>query len=203
MRYLKAREAARTHAWYIHSFISFGRVTEIILELGWFGTVPNCTEINQKNCLGDYNRELMDSNKDVLYNILVALVFVGIGIDIACIRWRFVAHACFYHECLQRVIAVLIPSYYGYNMDAYNAFLAFSITFIVMYCDDQVSMFVSTLAYGFHCVWLEVAYNHELTGMQAFVIFFLMLLLFTGECAAGMVNVKISNLYRKLDNSNR
>ena len=128
---------------------------------------------------------------------------MGLVLDIACIRWRFLAQLCIYHEILLRVLSVLYPNLYGFKETESTQLLTFGVIFLCFYCEDQAALIVNALAYGFCTFWLQVAYERELGVYEIIITIAGMLILFTGELAAAMVKLKIENLYKKLAISNQ
>ena len=94
-----------------------------------------------------------------------------------------------------RIIAVLYLNNYGFKESIFTQLLTFGVEFICFYCEDPFSIVFNVLAYGFCCFWLDIAYKRDPSMYQNLLIVFSIVGLFTAECAAGIVGIKIANLY--------
>ena len=187
---------------FIHTLVSFARITQVIFSDGGWLLTEHCTTSEQSECIGNYNKALLEPHKDEFKNALVASIFIGLALDIACIRWRFLAQLFIYHEIMLRILAVLYPNFYGFKESGSTQLLTYAVTFVLFYCEDPAAIVINALAYGFCNFWIEIAYERGIGVYEAGITIFSILMLFGGECAAGMVQLKIANLYKNLATSN-
>ncbi len=77
----------------------------------------------------------MDPFASVLLQVLYALVFVALVLNILCFKWRWLARYFLYLECLTRIVAVSFPNVAGYEDDEIKYALIFLINFMCFYTD--------------------------------------------------------------------
>ena len=172
---------------FIHTLLSFARIAQVIFSDGGWLLTEHCSTSEQNECIGNYNKALLQPYKDQFKNALVAFIFIGLAIDIACIRWRFLAQLFIYHEIVLRILSVLYPNLYGFKEDGSTQLLTYGVIFLLFYCEDPAAIVINALAYGFCNFWLEIAYERGTGVYEACLTIFAILILFGGECAAGMV----------------
>ena len=98
---------------------------------------------------------------------------------------------------------MLYPNLYGFKESGATQLLTYAVMFVLYYCEDPFAIIINALAYGFSNFWIEIAYERGTGVYEALLTIFSVLILFLGECATGMVELKIANLYKKLATSNQ
>ena len=113
------------------------------------GEQHTCNEEKDKNCIGNYNKTLMDPIEDYARFTVQALIIIGALMDIICMKWRHIADWLLYHECLIRSVALLIRNWYSWEQTAIDITMMFVVVYFGQYCDSgwQIICLSSALAF--------------------------------------------------------
>ncbi len=128
---------------------------------GWFAEKTLCDDKVTDNCIGKYNKELMDPLEPVFSKILIALVVLSAVSNIFAIKKRWLVDHFLKIECLTRIMAIMIPnpSGYAHRTDQLHVF-AFGVVFGTVFCGRGSDIIVCTLTLLFHMtVGTEVNYG--------------------------------------------
>ena len=86
---------------------SFARIAMIITRSGsWFGDETLCRGDGIiAGCYGPYNKDILDSTKDVAYIAFISVVFLQAAVCIAASKWRWLGSYIMYLEILVHTLA--------------------------------------------------------------------------------------------------
>ena len=134
----------QTRALFCHCCVTLVRTLQVFFSSGaWFQDKKLCSdnialdgEEHEKDCVGNYNSDLMDPPEYNLRMLLKTLVFVGIIIDLLSFKWRRLANAFIYLECFTRIVASLIPNFASYEYTDIEYVYLFFLIFVTTYCDE-------------------------------------------------------------------
>ena len=63
-RDIKARDARRNNMLFIHTLLTLARITQVIFSDGGWLLTELCTTSEQNECIGNYNRALLEPYKN-------------------------------------------------------------------------------------------------------------------------------------------
>lgn len=118
-------------------------------------------DLEKDNCVGHYNKELLDPIEPVLINLLRAIVIISFILAIVAYKKRWLAEHFCNLECATRIIAIMIPNAAGYYYrNVIMHMIVFGVTFIMLFCGSGSEIIVLTLTLFFHLtVGAEVNYG--------------------------------------------
>ena len=151
-RNLKFQHMIRTRAWVCSSAIQIVRLFEIVFKTGgWFSETVFCEDEKTKECIGYYNKDLMDPLEPVLSQILIVIVILTAIINVVAYKKRWLADSFYYLECLARLVAIMIPNVAGYfyRTDMLHA-IVFSAIYVMLFAGSGGEIIFSSLVLLFH-----------------------------------------------------
>ncbi len=162
---------------------------------GWFSEKVTCDEETKDNCIGDYNRELMDPLEPVLSRALVAIVLITAVIDIIAYKKRWLAEHFQNIECVMRIVAIMVPSSYGYD---HRNNILHVVTFggiaMMLLCGSGYHIIFLTLTLLFNLiVGKEVNYGGSNFGPITLITTFAITVIFFG--AISVVGILLIYIY--------
>ena len=84
---------------------------------GWFGDLVKCSEEVKTECVGEYNKAMMDKLTPIIGYILVTLQVPAIIACVLCYKYRHIADYFFHAEHFMQFLSVLHLNYSNYNDD--------------------------------------------------------------------------------------
>ena len=144
----------------------------------------------------------MDPIEDGARFTLMASIFIGAVLDLACIKWRGISNLFIYMECLTRIIASLIPNYGNYERDFIGNIMLFSVIFICFYCDEGRQIIFLSLTLAWHIFFDMTAYKRTLSLANFAFAIFTVSGFFINSTIVGSIVVHISHVHKKLHFSN-
>ena len=77
-----------------------------------------CDDEIEKDCIGEYNTQLMDPIEPYTRVLIKILIVLGAILDLACFKWLRLVNLAFYLECITRLVALLMPNFASYEYTA-------------------------------------------------------------------------------------
>ena len=77
-----------------------------------------CGDEFEKDCIGEYNTEMMDPIEPYTRISLKILIVLGALLDLSCFKWLRLANLICLLECITRLVALLMPNYASYEYTA-------------------------------------------------------------------------------------
>ena len=96
----------------------------------------DCVQKNDEICIGDYNKDLMDSGLFIRRIILVSILITTFLLSILSYKWRSLSNAFLYLECMLIIIASLIPNGFNYSQDRVAYFWTHTVILMCFYTGD-------------------------------------------------------------------
>ena len=150
----------------------------------------------------DFNEELVERIRPVLYYSTMVLILCSILLDINIYKWRANADWIILFEFIFTLIIYSIPS----NQSNYHEYYFFSMTvnaFIFMYTDSRWQVISLTFAHiSITYVMMSTVYKKQLTPQIVFVKALLICFGFFINSLLAMVLSYIKSLHSKLNVSN-
>ena len=92
----------------------------------------------------------MDPIENLMRMNLVILIVIGIMLDLLCFKWRKLANAFIYLECITRIVALMFPNHANYNYDFIGYMQMLGMTWLFYYCDEPAQLITITVTFGIH-----------------------------------------------------
>ena len=132
----------------------------------------------------------------------IALVFLGILLDIICFKKPYYGHLAIYHECLLQFVETLIPSDRLFQSPFYAIYCFFGLAFASFYCLKWKSIFVMMLTIIFQIFYSDLVYFRELTVARVLMNTAGIVLFIGSLCLWNMVFLYFIELNRQVDEVN-
>lgn len=151
-RNLKFQHMVRTRAWVCSSAIHIVRLFEIVFKTGgWFSETVFCEDEKTDECIGYYNKDLMDPLEPVLSKVLLVIVIITATFNVLTYKKRWLADYLNYLELFARLVAIMLPNAAGYfyRNDMLHA-VVFGALFIMLFAGSGFEIIFSSLVLLFH-----------------------------------------------------
>ena len=96
-----------------------------------------CGDEFEKDCIGEYNNELLDPIEPYTRASIKVLIVLAVMLDLACFKWLRLANLLFYLECLTRIMALLMPNFAAYEYNPTQYVILFALYFVTLYCNSS------------------------------------------------------------------
>ena len=96
-------------AWLTHTILSLYRV--LLFAAGCAAWQRGLSQANRESV--EHNADLVDDFEIIVRYGLIILTFIGLILDMACIKWLRLAHTLFYLELAYSALMAMVPYEYG------------------------------------------------------------------------------------------
>ena len=154
-----------TRAWLIHTILMFSRVAYPVVGIAFWQKAYNKDNVKE---IPDLNVDLAnDSETGVKYTV-IALICIGILLDLVIWKNRKYASLLVYFELCNMCLHAMLPMKFG-EVGNLLFLLSFMMTFIFYSCDMGPNIIATTVVFSFFQLCpMAIMYNEEYT--IAFVI---------------------------------
>ena len=190
-------------SWVFGIFYLFAGYSAYAFGVDAISIDPPCDLGEYDNCLGPYNKELMDKTKDIMVIAVHVLLTTNIFLVIACYKWRWLAAFQIYFVLLSRVFFCFVPTAESRGMHPFLHCVNAIVLFIACYCGSVwniYSLLITTcieLSFGVY-----IGYDRPYGPKEIILTTFYAIITFWIIAAFGAAFEQVSELYTRLDFTN-
>ena len=161
-----------------------------------------CSPEVTENCIGYYNKDVLDPIKSQAEFMLKALVVVGAILDVVAFKWRKLASLFLSLEMLTRLVSLCYPNVATFEYDEIKFIMTFITCFVCFYSNMWPEIVLITGSYMFSLYFgLVVVNGGEMSFGTFWVYSALGFLTFIGCTICAMICINSVRLHEKLDNA--
>ena len=90
----------------------------------------------------------------------MALIFVGLALDVATFKWRALTSLMLYHDLVINTVVWMVPNPVNNHTDE-NIFILFSLVFVCYYTDSRAQILAICAMFLFASSFLQVQLDEE------------------------------------------
>ena len=187
----------QTRAWFSYSGFSIVRIYQFSTKNGsWYNEHTLCSDTTQmtkdSDCVFQYNTDLMDPVAEVFRWIIFSLILLSLILCLITYKWRWIANAFLYLECVIRLCALPIPNSYNEKHSNIDITMLSIIIYLSFYCDKPGHLIFATLHLAIEIfLSVHVAYLEPLTPGYVIMNVGLVVAFFACTTFVGMIMVYV------------
>ena len=104
-----------------------------------------CADGQHDNCVGLYNRAILDNTKDIASIAVYVLLVIDLFVMIACFKWRRLASTQIYFILLTRILIVFIPTNASRGLHPFSHCCNSILAFLAHYCGSNMNIYVISI----------------------------------------------------------
>lgn len=134
-----------------HVFYNINKVCQFMIGNSLF--LKNECISSEVKC-PPYYKELMDPMREPLQIVWIASIFVGLAIDLLCIKWRKMAHSIMYMETFLHVVEMCLPLRHVIEMPLFYRLVLGSSIFLLTSTASRTQLIFHLVLYGIFLIFV-------------------------------------------------
>lgn len=207
-RDMKLYWALQTRAQVVFTSYTVQRIFQAFSQQGgWFRNDPDCSLLDAsadlRNCLYEYNKEVVNVAEGVGRQILYILIAVSAVLCIFSFKWRMLANSFMYLECLIRIDMGLVPNTASQSLSVLQITMISMITTLCFFNDSRGHLAAVTILQVYQLFFVyHVVYLQPMTTMALVQEVFATVIFIAGALACALAFVYVIELHARLEFTN-